>query len=788
MIGTMENNKESKLFSKLLTKINERKKSEKSVKKIKKQKVEGYNSDTSDDDGQDSAEEDVQVKKSHNGSKVLDVSKSENGTQIMEVDSDSDPSDSSSDVEEVQNEDNTKEEKLLNVLKSKVEERKKLKRKSKSSEEVTDQVKQNDDEPPPMEVEDLTAGDSEKEEPKLTKPKDIEEALKDSDFQVLGKQIFEQRRKVRSVLPPWLAYPRIISNDLSDTSTKINDLSYLDETLKENLLATGIEHLFPVQRDVIPFILDIQSKPSPFWPRDICCSAPTGSGKTLAFAIPIVQILLQRVQRKVRALVLLPVNELAEQVFNVFKQLCKGTKLTPTLLSNSLPIAQERSRLVEQVNGQYYSKVDIVVTTAGRLIEHLQSTEGFSIKELRFLVIDEADRVMDQIQNDWLYHLNKHIKLENEAFLMGKSIPLSVNGLRSTSRPPHKLLFSATLSQDPEKIQKFKLFHPKLFTTVVEKNEIEENVNGENEKNETKKHEKEKRGDFIGKYTTPANLVEHYCITEARLKPLTVYALLKENNWRRFLCFTNSTDASHRLSFVLQELFGDEMIIEELSSTLSLVARKNVLHKFASFKVNGIISTDALARGIDIPAVDVVFSYDAPKHVKTYIHRIGRTARAGQAGTGITLLEKSQLKPFQKIIEQAGKENVSEIKLLSRIEESKALDYANTLKALQKALEKEKSIIKRKANIKSDAGPKNLLDQIRQQINEEEARYFNHHIPSSWREENIKEMAENQYKANKRFKGEIPNKKGGKNGAPRKQFGKNHKKFNKNRNSKKMET
>lgn len=380
----------------------------------------------------------------------------------------------------------------------------------------------------------------------------------------------------------------------------------------------------------------------------------------------------------------------------------QGTKIVATLLSSSMPLTQERSRLVEQINGQYVSKVDIVVTTAGRLVEHLQSTEGFSIKDLRFLVIDEADRVMDQIQNDWLYHLNKHIKLENESYLMGKSMPLSVASLRNTTRPPHKLLFSATLSQDPEKIQKFKLFHPKLFTTVIQRAETEQEMDENGEVLTDKKSNKEKRGDFIGKYTTPANLVENYCLTETRLKPLTVYGLLKENNWRRFLCFTNSTDASHRLSFVLQELFGDEMVIEELSSTLSLVARKNVLHKFASFKVNGIISTDALARGIDIPAVDVVISYDAPKHVKTYIHRIGRTARAGQAGTGITLLEKFQLKPFQKIIEQAGKESVAEIKVSTVIEESKALDYANTLKALQKALEKEKSIMKRKSSKKSD--------------------------------------------------------------------------------------
>ncbi|XP_063701250.1 probable ATP-dependent RNA helicase Dbp73D [Culicoides brevitarsis] len=760
MVDTAEKTKETKLFSKLLTKISERKKSGGSEKKKPKKKVEGYNSDSDE-----SSEELYNGLK--NGNSVIEIPEKPQDEEEMEVDAQTSESESESESEN----EAEKEAKLLNALKSKVESKKKLKK-----ERAPVVEEQNVEENEQMDTTEVVEEEktSIPDEPKLTKTKDIEEALKDSDFQVLGKQVFEQRRKIRSVLPAWLAYPRVISNDLSDTTTTVEDLSYLDAKIKENLLASGVKHLFPVQKEVIPFILDIQSKPSPFWPRDICCSAPTGSGKTLAFAVPIVQLLLQRVQRKVRALVILPVNELAEQVFQVFKQLCKDTKIVATLLTSSMPLAQERSRLVENINGQYFSKVDIVVTTAGRLVEHLQSTEGFSIKDLRFLVIDEADRVMDQIQNDWLYHLNKHIKLENESYLMGKSIPLSVSSLRNTSRPPHKLLFSATLSQDPEKIQKFKLFHPKLFTTVIHKDSAEQETD---ENGEKLTNNKEKRGDFIGKYTTPANLVENYCLTETRLKPLSVYALLKENNWRRFLCFTNSTDASHRLSFVLQELFGDEMVIEELSSTLSLAARKNVLHKFASFKVNGIISTDALARGIDIPAVDVVISYDAPKHVKTYIHRIGRTARAGQAGVGITLLEKFQLKPFQKIIEQAGKESVAEIKTNPSIEESKALDYANTLKALQKALEKEKAIMKRKTSKKADLGPKNLLDQIRQQISQDEAKYFNHHIPSSWREENIKESAENQYKANKRFKGEIPNKKG-KKGDTRKNSGKQN--FKKN--------
>lgn len=320
MLDSAEKSKETKLFSKLLSKISERKKSGISDKKIPKQKIEGYNSETSDDSEGSPNEKETPIVK-------VDL-ESENN-ENMEVDEDSDGSDSSSDESSDTDDENascSKETKLLNALKSKVESNKKekqLKRVSSAKQSSKGVIEVEDDQ---MDVSESAQAPIEEApvESKLTKTKDIQAVLQDSDFQILGKQVFEQRRKIRSVLPAWLAYPRVISNDLSDTTTEVKDLSYLDEKVKENLLASGVHHLFPVQKEVIPFILNIQTKPSPFWPRDICCSAPTGSGKTLAFAVPIVQLLMQRVQKKVRALVILPVNELAEQVYQVFKQVSWG--------------------------------------------------------------------------------------------------------------------------------------------------------------------------------------------------------------------------------------------------------------------------------------------------------------------------------------------------------------------------------------------------------------------------------------------------------------------------------
>lgn len=466
------------------------------------------------------------------------------------------------------------------------------------------------------------------------------------DFMILGDNDFQRKQKADAMLPSWLAYPTVISRNLAEISAPIADIDYISSEIKECLTEMNIDHLFPVQEAVIPWILNVNAKPLPYRPRDVCVSAPTGSGKTLAYALPIVQHLsANRVDRKIRALIVLPVNELAVQVLKIVQKLCERTNLKCTLLSKFTAFDVEQSQLVESFDDKYYSKVDIVVATTGRLVEHIHATKGFCLKSLKFLVMDEADRIMEQIQNNWLYHLDEHVKEQSDSFLSGRSMPLCYDELCNEAiRQPHKLLFSATLSQDPEKLQNLKLFEPKLFTSIVVPFVHGDNSNANASETATNA---ELRGEFIGKYTTPVELTEKYCMTEARIKPLTLYTLIQENNWNRFLCFANSGEAAHRLAYVLQYLLGTDMKIEELSSGLSPAVRNAVLLKFQNRQIDGIICSDALARGIDITNVDIVISYDAPRHVKTYIHRIGRTARAGRQGTAITMLASNELNAFQ---------------------------------------------------------------------------------------------------------------------------------------------
>ncbi|XP_017861614.1 PREDICTED: probable ATP-dependent RNA helicase Dbp73D [Drosophila arizonae] len=622
------------------------------------------------------------------------------------------------------------EDEILQKLLQKAEKRK---RKHKNIEEAT--VKEPEAEQSDKAVETIVQTENATEQQTETASADAKETEEEPshDFQVLGADSSTAKRpKVEMVLPSWLAHPTIIegglkaadSADAEADAASIKQLPYLEKYIRSALKQMKIKRLFPVQIAVIPWILEAQAKPEPFRPRDVCVSAPTGSGKTLAFAIPIVQLLAKRVQCKVRALVVLPVAELALQVYKVFSALCSLTELEVCLLSKQHRLEDEQDKLVEQYKGVYYSKVDIVVTTPGRLVDHLHATKGFCLKSLKFLVIDEADRIMDAVFQNWLYHLDAHVRSTADQLLTGVQAPLCYQELlNSWGKQPHKLLFSATLSQDPEKLQNLRLFQPKLFTTKLTMPVLQPALDNAELPDQT--------STFIGKYTTPAELTEQYCVTEMRLKPLTLYAMVLLNNWKRFLCFTNSADTANRLACVLVHLFKDSTIrVRELSAKMSATKRGHRLSDFARGNIHGLVCSDALARGIDVPNVDVVVSYEAPRHIKTYIHRVGRTARAGQKGTAITLLTDKDQANFKKMLNEVGKSMGEELIISPDIEVEHAAIYKSALELLRLRQEKKKSAIKvqkmrisRKADLhKKPEAEMTLMEKLQFKVGVQESK------------------------------------------------------------------
>lgn len=220
------------------------------------------------------------------------------------------------------------------------------------------------------------------------------------------------------------------------------------------------------------------------------------------------------------------------------------------------------------------------------------------------------------------------------------------------SRPPQKLLFSATLSQDPEKLEKLSLFQPKLFTSLVTTTAaIEENGVGDLDVPSSSS---------IGKYTTPNELTENYIVSSMNLKPLVLYKLIRKRKLTKTLIFTHSIDSAHRLAILLRVMFGGKKRIEEISSNVKST-RGDLIRKFTDGEIDLLICTDALARGIDLPDVECVVSYSVPKHLKTYIHRVGRTARAGTYGWTVTLVHPEQIGKFKGLVEQTGKTDIEQV-------------------------------------------------------------------------------------------------------------------------------
>ncbi|VFV36455.1 dead (asp-glu-ala-asp) box [Lynx pardinus] len=362
--------------------------------------------------------------------------------------------------------------------------------------------------------------------------------------------------------------------------------------MQKKLRAHGISSYFPVQAAVIPALLESTANGflvarGGYRPSDLCVSAPTGSGKTLAFVIPVVQALLCRAVCQVRALVVLPTKELAQQVSKVFNVYTDATPLRVALITGQKSLVKEQETLVQRTADGFRCLADVVVATPGRLVDHIDQTPGFSLRHLRFLVIDEADRMIDSMHQSWLPRVVEAAFPSDSA--KEPCALLQRRRLRATTAastccpqmPLQKLLFSATLTQNPEKLQQLGLHQPRLFSTGLARG-----------------GPKDVDGDSGGKYTFPAGLSHCYVPCSLRTKPLVILHLILERNFSRVLCFTNSRENSHRL-FLLVQAFGG-VTAAEFSSRCGPGQRKVVLKQFEQGRIRlaGGRGAPGLGRGL----------------------------------------------------------------------------------------------------------------------------------------------------------------------------------------------
>ncbi|XP_035534555.1 ATP-dependent RNA helicase DDX51 [Morone saxatilis] len=503
-------------------------------------------------------------------------------------------------------------------------------------------------------------------------------------FTVLGGFENKPIQKVHRVLPQWLAQPDVIHRDIKSNLVPVSDIPGLSAQLVKKIQSNGIQHLFPVQAEVIPAILESAQQGlligrGGYKPRDICVSAPTGSGKTLAFVIPVIQVLTERVVCEVRALAVLPTKELAQQVCKVFTSYAEGTTLKVVMLAGQKTFAAEQASLSEHRGGMRRSLADIVVATPGRLVDHINKNSGFCLEHLRFLIIDEADRMIDSMHQSWLSQVVKAVYRSGsgpEAMSIFRRTELAYVTAASLSPPQmplQKLLFSATLTQNPEKLQQLGLHQPRLFSSI----------RSHSNTTPAAPTQKQDRFDF------PQSLTEYYVPCTLSKKPLLILHFILRLKLSPILCFTNSRETAHRL-YLLVQLFGGVQAAE-FSSRLSPGERKKTLKEFEQGKIQLLISTDAAARGIDVNGVKCVVNYDAPQYIRTYIHRIGRTARAGKAGLAFTFLLGVQEKNFLQMVVEAGSPGIQ--KQIVKPENLKGMEarYEQTLQELANAIKEEKA-------------------------------------------------------------------------------------------------
>ena len=476
-------------------------------------------------------------------------------------------------------------------------------------------------------------------------------------FTILGDFTDKSKVKVARVLPYWLSHPDIATVDLHSSPLAVADLPGLDTKLVEKLAKEKIHHLFPVQRQVIPHLLNPWPK---FRPSDVCVSAPTGSGKTLAFVLPIISALRSRMVPRVRVVAVLPTQELASQVYSVFVNFAETTKLRVKLLTGGTSSVGEGGLVRLGVGGMVHQLYDILVATPGRLTQTIKECTSLDLTHLRYLVIDEADRMMENIAQDWLNILEAAVyqgKRTRPGLLTAKSA-------HTPAIPLQKLLFSATLSQDPEQLEQLNLFEPKLYRCVVP-------VEGLN--------------DTETAQSLPTTLTQKYSVVGLADKPLAVHHILSETGMERVLVFTHSNDNVHRLALVLASL-GHKT--GELHSQVT--RRKKVLGGLSKGVYKVVVCSDVVARGIDLEDLDAVISYDVPAYVKTYIHRVGRTARAGKAGTAFTLCDEKQAKPFLKMLRDANVTGCEEKTISSEHLDPLRDEYEKSLVTVKERLQQEK--------------------------------------------------------------------------------------------------
>ena len=381
-----------------------------------------------------------------------------------------------------------------------------------------------------------------------------------------------------------VGYIHTVEKELNpETQTSFFDLE-LHPDIEDGLEAMGFKSPTPIQAEAIPHILD---------KRDVLGIAQTGTGKTAAFLLPTMDRILDTPDNgKVKAMVVVPTRELAMQIDQATEGFGYYTGVSSLAIyggGTGKEFSREKKALEEGA--------DIVIVTPGRMLSHLNL--GYvDLSELEFLILDEADRMLDMGFHQDIMRIASHCKNDKQT-----------------------LLFSATM---PEKMRR--LAHDLLNSPVTVQLELSKPA---------------------------ANVKQSAYVLFDHQKDAVLVDILKKKSVESGIIFTSRKKTVNQ---VVRALKKAGFKCGKISSDLKQEEREEVMLGFRQKKIPLLVATDVVSRGIDIDSIEIVINYDVPPNEEDYVHRIGRTARAQRKGEAFTLIVPDDMQRFgriEKLIEKS---------------------------------------------------------------------------------------------------------------------------------------
>ena len=453
------------------------------------------------------------------------------------------------------------------------------------------------------------------------KQKERDKEKKKSKSDIALEEISVLSKRILNELPPTGKYSTLteLQPDMDESKLdlwekpypKFKDLPISSKTL-QGLNSSKYFNLTPIQRATLPHSLG---------GRDILGASKTGSGKTLCFLIPLLENLYRDgfiKEEGLGALILLPIRELAIQVFEVINKIGKHHNYSVGLVIGGNDYEKER---------YVVNNMNILIGTPGRILQHMSESYMFTADNLKILVIDEADRILDEGFEDELNKIINYLPKNRQTLLFSATLTRNLKRLvKIHMRSPEYINLSNTdnVLNTIENINKNELSIMKI------KNDDNNNINLNNNTN-------------LNDMIIPKNLSQFYSIVEPEDRVNVLYSFLKTHKMSKILVFVSSRKQVRYFTEVFKHLkLG--MLFLDIHGKQKQGKRYSTFYTFSQ-KRNSVVlfATDLASRGVDFPAIDWVIQLDPPEDIAQYIHRVGRTARYKSVGNSVLFVGEKEI-------------------------------------------------------------------------------------------------------------------------------------------------